>query len=123
MTEPPINPYAAPESTADPAKAISPSNGSAGWIVVAVVFTLIRGFGLGFMTMIGWVHLSGIAIKWKNATPVLLAIVALCVFAHWVESRAGDRRKAMTLLAFAVYLAGFVISSLYGYTGSYPTPF
>lgn len=122
MTERPINPYAAPESTSTPLDVSSPSSGWAKWFTLGVGFTLIRGVGAGFATMIGWVHLSGTQIHWKNATPILLGILGLCLFAHWIESRAGARRKPLTFLAFAVYLAGFVISSFFGFTGSYPTP-
>ncbi|MEO1527129.1 MAG: hypothetical protein AAFX06_16945 [Planctomycetota bacterium] len=121
MTEPSLNPYAAPETTG--ASHPTPASGRLKWLTLAVFFTLVRGIGFGFATMILWVHLSGTAIKWHNAVPMLLGILLVCLIGHFVESRAGERAKPLTVLAMVTYLAGFVVSTLMGFTGSYPTPF
>ena len=123
MSKPTVNPYAAPETVSDAPEAMSPSSGHTTWVLAAIVLTLIRGFGVGFATMVGWVHVSGVVIHWHNATPILVVIFALCSFAHWLERWSGERRKALTQLAFVAYVAGIVVSTLFGLAGSFPMPF
>ena len=123
MDEPSINPYAAPQSVAEPFRRKSPAAARMAWVTVVFVFTLIRGFGMGFTTMILLVHWSGTQIHWHNAVPILLVILALCLFAHWVESRLGTWRGPLTYLALATYGVGVVVTMFFGFIGSFPTPF